>query len=104
MERDGGGSREDAQQVQGRTEGAAGAPERARRYEEGHRRAVAMGGQVFTVYDMIARGASLHGEAPAVIQDETSLSFQEFKRRGGELAGGEGQAAARARWSVCRVA
>ena len=47
-----------------------------------------MGGQVFTVYDMIARGASLHGEAPAVIQDETSLSFQDFKRRVDELAGG----------------
>ena len=47
-----------------------------------------MGGQVFTVYDMIARGASLHGEAPAVIQGETSLSFQEFKRRVDELAGG----------------
>jgi acyl-CoA synthetase (AMP-forming)/AMP-acid ligase II len=47
-----------------------------------------MGGQVFTVYDMIARGASLHGEAPAVIQGETSLSFQDFKRRVDELAGG----------------
>jgi long-chain acyl-CoA synthetase len=47
-----------------------------------------MAGQVFTVYDMIARGASLHGEAPAVLQGETSLSFQEFKRRVDELAGG----------------
>jgi acyl-CoA synthetase (AMP-forming)/AMP-acid ligase II len=47
-----------------------------------------MAGHVFTVYDMIARGASLHGEAPAVIQGETSLSFQEFKRRVDELAGG----------------
>jgi len=47
-----------------------------------------MSGQVFTVYDMIARGASLHGEAPAVIQGETSLSFQGFKRRVDELAGG----------------
>jgi non-ribosomal peptide synthetase component E (peptide arylation enzyme) len=47
-----------------------------------------MSGQVFTVYDMIARGASLHGEAPAVIQGETSLSFQDFKRRVDELAGG----------------
>jgi long-chain acyl-CoA synthetase len=42
----------------------------------------------FTVYDMIARGASLHGEAPAVIQGETSLSFREFKRRVDALAGG----------------
>jgi len=47
-----------------------------------------MAGHVFTVYDMIVRGASLHGEAPAVIQGETSLSFQEFKRRVDELAGG----------------
>jgi acyl-CoA synthetase (AMP-forming)/AMP-acid ligase II len=47
-----------------------------------------MGGQVFTVYDMIARGASLHGETPAVIQGETSLSFQDFRRRVDELAGG----------------
>ena len=47
-----------------------------------------MSGHVFTVYDMIARGASLYGEAPAVIQGETSLSFQEFKRRVDELAGG----------------
>jgi long-chain acyl-CoA synthetase len=42
----------------------------------------------FTVYDMIARGASLHGEAPAIIQGETSLSFREFKRRVDALAGG----------------
>jgi acyl-CoA synthetase (AMP-forming)/AMP-acid ligase II len=49
-----------------------------------------MSAHVFTVYDMISRGASLHGEAPAVIQGETSLSFQEFKRRVDELAGGLG--------------
>src|ERR1700682_4008284 len=42
----------------------------------------------FTVYDMIARGASLHGEAPAIIQGEASLSFREFKRRVDALAGG----------------
>jgi long-chain acyl-CoA synthetase len=47
-----------------------------------------MSGQVFTVYDMIARGASVHGEAPAVIQGDTALSFQEFKRRVDGLAGG----------------
>ena len=47
-----------------------------------------MSEQVFTVYDMIARGASLHGEAPAVIQGDTSLSFQEFKRQVDGLAGG----------------
>src|SRR6266567_6339151 len=49
-----------------------------------------MNAHVFTVYDMISRGASLHGEAPAVIQGETLLSFQEFKRRVDELAGGLG--------------
>src|SRR5712664_2555247 len=49
-----------------------------------------MSTHVFTVYDMISRGASLHGEAPAVIQGETSLSFREFKRRVDELAGGLG--------------
>src|SRR6266536_1490335 len=49
-----------------------------------------MSAHVFTVYDMISRGASLHGEAPAVIQGETLLSFQEFKRRVDELAGGLG--------------
>jgi len=42
----------------------------------------------FTVYDMITRGASLHGEAPAIIQGETSLSFREFKQRVDALAGG----------------
>lgn len=42
----------------------------------------------FTVYDLIARGASLHGEAPAVIQGETSVSFRELKRRVDALAGG----------------
>ena len=35
----------------------------------------------FTVYDMIARGASVYGDAPAVIQGEQPLSFREFRRR-----------------------
>ena len=42
----------------------------------------------FTVYDMIARGASLHGDAPAIIQGDRPLSFREFKGRADALAGG----------------
>src|SRR5262245_10022208 len=44
--------------------------------------------QSFTVYDMIARGAALHGAAPAIIQGEHTLSFGEFKARVDALAGG----------------
>src|SRR5216683_909585 len=44
--------------------------------------------QGFTVYDMIARGASVHGDAPAVIQDDRPLSFREFKDRTDALGGG----------------
>jgi acyl-CoA synthetase (AMP-forming)/AMP-acid ligase II len=42
----------------------------------------------FTVYDMIARGASLYGDAPAIIQGERQLSFREFQRRVDALAEG----------------
>jgi len=42
----------------------------------------------FTVYDMIARGASLYGEAPAIIHGEASVSFLELKRRVDALGGG----------------
>ena len=42
----------------------------------------------FTVYDMIARGASVYGDAPAVIQDDRPLSFREFKGRVDGLAAG----------------
>jgi len=42
----------------------------------------------FTVYDMIVRGASLYGDAPAVIQDDRPLSFTEFKGRVDGLAAG----------------
>ena len=42
----------------------------------------------FTVYDMIAHGASVHGDAPAVIQDGRSLSFRGFKDRVDDLAAG----------------
>jgi long-chain acyl-CoA synthetase len=42
----------------------------------------------FTVYDMIARGAFVHGDAPAIIQGERQLSFREFRRQVDTLAGG----------------
>jgi acyl-CoA synthetase (AMP-forming)/AMP-acid ligase II len=42
----------------------------------------------FTVYDQIVRGAAVHGEAPAVIQGERTLSFRELRRRVDELAAG----------------
>ena len=47
-----------------------------------------MGVHGFTVYDMIARGAALYGDAPAVIQGELVVSFREFRRRVDALAGG----------------
>jgi acyl-CoA synthetase (AMP-forming)/AMP-acid ligase II len=48
----------------------------------------AMSAHGFTVYDMIARGASVYGDAPAVIQDDRPLSFTEFKGRVDDLAAG----------------
>ena len=42
----------------------------------------------FTVYDMIARGAAVHADAPAVIVDERALSFRDFRQRIDLLAGG----------------
>jgi acyl-CoA synthetase (AMP-forming)/AMP-acid ligase II len=42
----------------------------------------------FTVYDVIERGASVYGDAPAVIQDGRPRSFREFKRRVDDLATG----------------
>ena len=42
----------------------------------------------FTIYDMIVRGASVYGDAPAVIQGERTLSFREFRRRVDALAAG----------------
>jgi acyl-CoA synthetase (AMP-forming)/AMP-acid ligase II len=44
--------------------------------------------QAFTIYDMIARGAAVHGEAPAVIQGDRTLSFRAFRERVDELAAG----------------
>ena len=37
---------------------------------------------------MIARGAAVHGDAPAVIQGERALSFRELHGRVDELAAG----------------
>jgi acyl-CoA synthetase (AMP-forming)/AMP-acid ligase II len=47
-----------------------------------------MGIHGFTVYDVIERGASLYGDAPAVIHGERSLSFRDFKDRVDGLAAG----------------
>jgi acyl-CoA synthetase (AMP-forming)/AMP-acid ligase II len=44
--------------------------------------------QSFTVYDMIARGALVHGDAPAIIHGDREISFREFRRRVDALAGG----------------
>jgi acyl-CoA synthetase (AMP-forming)/AMP-acid ligase II len=44
--------------------------------------------QGFTIYDMIARGAFVHGDAPAVIQGEQHVSFREYQRRADRLAAG----------------
>ncbi len=42
----------------------------------------------FTIYDMIARGALVHGDAPAVIAADREVSFREFRRRVDALAAG----------------
>jgi acyl-CoA synthetase (AMP-forming)/AMP-acid ligase II len=42
----------------------------------------------FTIHDMIARGAAVHGDAPAVIQGERVVSFQTLAQRVDELAAG----------------
>ena len=42
----------------------------------------------FTVYDMIARGAFVHGDTPAIIQGDRQVSFREFRRRVDALAAG----------------
>jgi len=47
-----------------------------------------MSTHAFTIYDMISRGASVYGDAPAVIQDDRPRSFGEFKRRVDALAAG----------------
>ena len=42
----------------------------------------------FTIHDMIARGAAVYGDAPAVIQGERVVSFQTLAQRVDELAAG----------------
>ncbi len=42
----------------------------------------------FTVYDMIARGAFVYGDAPAILHGDRELSFREFRRQVDALAGG----------------
>ena len=42
----------------------------------------------FSVYDMLARGAAVHGEAPALIQGERRWSFRELRDRADALASG----------------
>jgi acyl-CoA synthetase (AMP-forming)/AMP-acid ligase II len=42
----------------------------------------------FTVYDLFARGAAVHGDAPAVIQGERVLSFRALRERMDALAAG----------------
>jgi acyl-CoA synthetase (AMP-forming)/AMP-acid ligase II len=47
-----------------------------------------MSPHAFTVYDMIVRGAAVHGDAPALLHGERARSFLEFRRRVDALAGG----------------
>jgi acyl-CoA synthetase (AMP-forming)/AMP-acid ligase II len=47
-----------------------------------------MSAQGMTVYDVISRGAAVHGDAPAFFQGETEVSFRAFLRRVDALAGG----------------
>jgi acyl-CoA synthetase (AMP-forming)/AMP-acid ligase II len=44
--------------------------------------------QSFTVYDLVARGAAVHGDAPALIQGDETVSFRDFQRRVEALASG----------------
>src|SRR5437879_6547700 len=47
-----------------------------------------MGVHGFTVYDMVTRGAAVHGDAPAVIHGDETISFRELQRRADSLAAG----------------
>ena len=47
-----------------------------------------MSAQGMTVYDVIARGAAVHGDAPAFVQGDTTVSFRAFLERVDALAGG----------------
>jgi len=47
-----------------------------------------MGAQAFTVYDLLVRGASLHGDAPALIQSARQWTFRQLLDRADRLASG----------------
>src|SRR2546428_4512691 len=47
-----------------------------------------MGAQAFTVHDMLARGAALHRDAPALIQGPRQWSFRQLLERADSLAAG----------------
>jgi acyl-CoA synthetase (AMP-forming)/AMP-acid ligase II len=47
-----------------------------------------MGAQAFTVYDLLTRGAALHGGAPALIQGTRQWSFRQLLERADRLASG----------------
>jgi len=47
-----------------------------------------MGAQTFTVYDLLTRGASLHRDAPALIQGPRQWSFRQLLERADRLAAG----------------
>jgi acyl-CoA synthetase (AMP-forming)/AMP-acid ligase II len=47
-----------------------------------------MAAQSLTVYDLISRGAAVHGDALAFVQGDTEVSFREFQQRADDVAGG----------------
>ena len=47
-----------------------------------------MGAQAFTIYDLLARGAALYRDAPALIQGTRRWSFRELLERADRLASG----------------
>jgi acyl-CoA synthetase (AMP-forming)/AMP-acid ligase II len=47
-----------------------------------------MSAQTFTVYDLLVRGASLHGDAPALIQSTRQWTFRQLLERADRLAAG----------------
>jgi acyl-CoA synthetase (AMP-forming)/AMP-acid ligase II len=47
-----------------------------------------MSARAFTVYDIIARGAFVHGDAPAVITDDREISFRQYQRQVDALGAG----------------
>src|SRR2546426_10985552 len=47
-----------------------------------------MGANSFTIYDMLARGAALHRDAPALIQGPRQWSFRQLLERADSLAAG----------------